>query len=131
MLTIFKEIQNDLGTPIPQNGNLNRWAEQGVLLLNNTLTVEAHHPGSHRKKGWETFTENIIRHLSDTKPHLVFLLWGRDAQQKAPLIDTQKHLTLKSPHPSPFSAHTGFLGNRHFSKTNHQLKAWSLPEIIW
>ena len=128
---IFKEIHDDLGTPIPAHGNLQRWAEQGVLLLNNTLTVEAHRAGSHRGQGWENFTENIIRHLSQNRPHLVFILWGRDARSKKPLIDQEKHLILESAHPSPLSAHAGFFGCRHFSKTNTQLKKWGLKEIDW
>jgi len=128
---IFKEIRDDLGNPIPSNGNLQHWAEQGVLLLNNTLTVEAHRAGSHRGQGWEQFTENIIRHLSESRPHLVFLLWGRDARTKTALIDQQKHLILEAAHPSPFSAMSGFFGCRHFSKANAQLKAWGLDEINW
>jgi len=128
---IFKEIHDDLGSPLPANGNLQRWAEQGVLLLNNTLTVEAHRAGSHRGYGWEQFTENIIRHLSGSRPHLVFLLWGRDAKTKTALINQQKHLILEAAHPSPFSAASGFFGCRHFSKTNEQLKAWDLDEILW
>lgn len=128
---IFKEIHDDLGIPIPTNGNLNRWAEQGVLLLNNTLTVEAHRAGSHRGKGWEQFTENIIRILNEHQTHLVFLLWGRDARNKKPLIDTSKHRVLEAAHPSPLSAYHGFFGCRHFSKTNQQLQEWGLPIINW
>ncbi|MCL1839409.1 uracil-DNA glycosylase [Candidatus Saccharibacteria bacterium] len=128
---IFKEIHDDLGSPLPTNGNLQRWAEQGVLLLNNTLTVEAHRAGSHRGYGWEQFTENIIRHLNEACPHLVFILWGRDAKTKKPLINQQKHLILEAAHPSPFSANAGFFGCKHFSKTNQQLKDWGLPEIDW
>ena len=128
---IFKEIHDDLGIPIPTNGNLNRWAEQGVLLLNNTLTVEAHRAGSHRGKGWEQFTENIIRTLNERQTHLVFLLWGRDARNKKPLIDTAKHRVLEAAHPSPLSAYHGFFGCRHFSKANQQLQEWGLPIINW
>lgn len=128
---IFKEIHDDVGAPIPTHGNLKRWAEQGVLLLNNTLTVEAHRAGSHRGKGWEQFTQNLIKFLSVQKPHLVFILWGRDARSKAPLIDQSKHLILESAHPSPLSAYGGFFGSKHFSQTNAQLKSWGLPEINW
>ena len=128
---IFKEIHTETGAPIPISGNLNRWAEQGVLLLNNVLTVEAHHAGSHRAKGWETFTENIIKYLNENRPHLVFLLWGRDARSKAKLIDTSKHLVLESAHPSPLSAYNGFFGNNHFIKCNKQLENWGLTPINW
>lgn len=128
---IFKEIRDDIGTPIPTNGNLNRWAEQGVLLLNNTLTVEAHRAGSHRNKGWEQFTENIIKNLTETSPHLIFLLWGRDAKSKKTLIDPKKHLILEAAHPSPLSAHNGFFGCKHFSKTNQQLEVWGRTKIQW
>ena len=128
---IFKEIHSETGAKIPTSGNLNRWAEQGVLLLNNVLTVEAHHAGSHRAKGWETFTENIIKYLNENRPHLVFLLWGRDARNKAKLIDKTKHLVLESAHPSPLSAYNGFFGNNHFIKCNQQLTEWGYLEIIW
>ncbi len=128
---IFKEIHAETGADIPTSGNLQRWAEQGVLLLNNVLTVEAHRAGSHRAKGWETFTENIIKYLNESRPHLVFLLWGRDARSKAALIDKSKHLVLESAHPSPLSAHNGFFGNGHFVKCNAQLEAWQLPPIKW
>lgn len=131
LVNIFKEIADDVGGEIPANGNLNRWAEQGVLLLNNTLTVEAHKAGSHRGKGWEQFTENIIRHLNESRPHLVFILWGRDARTKKAMIDTGKHLVLESTHPSPLSAYAGFFGCKHFSKTNEQLKKWGYDEIKW
>lgn len=128
---IFKEIQQDLGKPIPTSGNLERWANQGVLLLNATLTVRANTPGSHQHQGWELFTDAVIKALSESKSNLVFMLWGAYAQQKGAVIDTQKHLVLSSPHPSPFSAHRGFLGNGHFSKTNHYLKSLGKPEINW
>lgn len=128
---IFKEIHDDLGAPIPTNGNLSRWAKQGVLLLNNTLTVEAHRAGSHRGKGWEIFTEHAIRYLDDRQTHLVFLLWGRDARSKKAFIDPKKHLILEAAHPSPLSAHNGFFGCRHFSRCNAQLRAWHYPEIQW
>jgi uracil-DNA glycosylase len=128
---IFKEIYDDIGNSVPDNGNLQHWAEQGVLLLNNTLTVEAHRAGSHRGHGWEQFTENIIKYLNDNREHLVFILWGRDAKTKTTLINQQKHLILDAAHPSPFSAHSGFFGCKHFSKTNQQLKTWGLAEISW
>ena len=131
LINIYKEIDSDIGHHINKTGNLSRWQEQGVLLLNNTLTVEAHKAGSHRGKGWETFTEAVIKYLNEKRPHLVFLLWGRDARNKSGLIDTSKHLVLESPHPSPLSAHYGFFGNHHFSKTNEFLKKNGLPEIEW
>ena len=131
---IFKEIKQDLGLEIPSSGNLEHWAEQGVLMLNATLTVRARQAGSHQKKGWEEFTDAIIRILSEKKENLIFLLWGRFAQNKAQLIDSEKHHILTATHPSPFSAHKGFLGCKHFSKTNNYLKSsnqelidWSLP----
>ena len=131
LFNMYKEIEADIGTPIPQSGNLQRWADQGVLLLNNVLTVEAHQAGSHRGHGWELFTEAAIRYLSDNREHLVFLLWGRDARSKASLINQSKHLILEAPHPSPLSAHSGFFGCKHFSKTNAYLAAHKLPEIVW
>lgn len=129
---IFKEIENDLGIPVPASGNLERWAEQGVLLLNATLTVRAHQAGSHQNKGWETFTDAVIRKLADKKEHLVFLLWGAYAQRKGAFIDTQKHLVLKSVHPSPLSANRGgWFGNHQFSRTNAYLREHGLQEIKW
>ncbi|MCQ2570784.1 MAG: uracil-DNA glycosylase [Candidatus Saccharibacteria bacterium] len=128
---IFKEINAETGTEIPNSGNLRRWSEQGVLLLNNVLTVEAHMAGSHRGKGWETFTEHIIKYLNEHCDHLVFLLWGRDARDKKAFIDSNKHLVLESAHPSPLSAHNGFFGNNHFVKCNEQLKKWNKQEINW
>ena len=128
---IFKEIRDDLGVPIPTSGNLDRWAHQGVLLLNATLTVEAGQAGSHQGKGWEPFTDAIIKTLSDKREHLVFMLWGRYAQQKASLIDASRHLILQAPHPSPFSAHSGFFGCKHFSKANEYLKRNDLETIKW
>jgi uracil-DNA glycosylase len=128
---IFKEIRDDLGVPIPTSGNLDRWAHQGVLLLNATLTVEAGQAGSHQGKGWEPFTDAIIKTLSDKREHLVFMLWGRYAQQKASLIDASGHLILQAPHPSPFSAHSGFFGCKHFSKANEYLKRNDLETIKW
>lgn len=128
---IFKEIHNDLGKPIPKNGELEGWAKQGVLLLNATLTVRASSPGSHQNKGWETFTDAVIKQISDQKSNLVFLLWGAYAQKKGEIIDRNKHLVLMSAHPSPFSADRGFFGCKHFSKTNEYLKSKGLKEIEW
>jgi len=128
---IFKEIHNDLGKPIPESGNLERWAEQGVMLLNATLTVRDSNAGSHQKKGWETFTDAVIKKISDEKEHVVFLLWGAYAQKKEEIIDTSKHFILKSVHPSPLSASRGFFGNQHFSKTNEYLKNNGLDPINW
>lgn len=131
LVNIFKEINRDLGIAIPQSGNLTRWANQGVLLLNATLTVQAHLAGSHQKKGWETFTDAAIRKLADSRSNLVFILWGAYAQKKASFIDTNKHLVLKSVHPSPLSAYNGFLGNNHFSETNKYLHSKGLTPIEW
>ena len=131
LVNIFKEFRNDLGKPIPESGNLERWAEQGVLLLNATLTVRASSPGSHQKKGWEQFTDSVIQLLSTSKQGLVFILWGSYAQQKGQVIDDSKHLVLKSPHPSPFSADRGFFGSKPFSRTNAYLKESGLNEIDW
>lgn len=128
---IFKEIQNDLGKPVPESGNLTHWASQGVFMPNATLTVEAHNAGSHQKKGWETFTDAAIKNLAEEKDHLVFILWGAFAQRKAEMIDKNKHLVLESVHPSPLSASRGFFGNHHFSKTNEYLKNHHKKEIIW
>ena len=112
-------------------GNLESWARQGVLLLNNVLTVEAHRAGSHRGHGWETFTEAVIKYLNETRPHLVFILWGRDARSKKPLINQEKHLVLESAHPSPLSASSGFFGSRPFSAINAQLTLWGYKKIVW
>lgn len=128
---IFKEINNDLGSPIPPNGDLTRWANQGVLLLNATLTVRAHQAGSHQKKGWETFTNAVIQTVSAQKENVVFLLWGAYAQRKAELIDRSKHLILESVHPSPLSASRGFFGNHHFSRANEFLASKGLTPITW
>jgi uracil-DNA glycosylase len=128
---IYKEIQADLGIEVPSSGNLERWATQGVLLLNATLTVAGGQPGSHQGLGWETFTDAVIKKISAEKSHVVFLLWGKYAQAKADLIDGTKHLILKAPHPSPFSAYTGFFGCRHFSKTNEYLKDTGQSTIDW
>lgn len=131
LVNIFKEIKNDLNIDIPSTGNLERWADQGVLLLNATLTVRAHSPGSHQKKGWEEFTDAVIKVISDEKEGIVFLLWGAYAQKKGEIIDASKHLVLKSAHPSPFAANKGFFGNKHFSKTNAYLQEKGLEEIMW
>jgi len=128
---IYKELHDDLGIPIPATGNLEKWAKQGVLLLNATLTVRASQPGSHQGKGWEIFTDQVIRTISDLRAGVVFLLWGRFAQEKSSLIDTSKHFVLKAAHPSPFSAHKGFLGCKHFSKTNDILRENGMGEIDW
>lgn len=128
---IYKEIDSDIGHHANPNGSLRRWQKQGVLLLNTVLTVEAHKPASHRGKGWETFTTATIEYLNKNRPHLVFLLWGRDARNKKSLIDSTKHLILESPHPSPLSAHYGFFGNHHFSKTNQFLREHGMDEIEW
>lgn len=131
LANIFTEIKNDCGTKIPESGNLERWAKQGVLLLNATLTVRANSPGSHQNRGWETFTDAVIRKISDEKDEMVFLLWGAFAQRKADLVDQDKHLVLKSAHPSPLAASKGFFGNGHFSKTNEYLKSRNKNPIIW
>jgi len=131
LVNIFKEIHNDLGKPIPKSGNLERWAEQGVLMLNATLTVRASSPGSHQKKGWETFTDAVIKTVSREKENVVFLLWGAYAQKKGQIIDTERHLVLTSPHPSPFSADRGFFGSKHFSQCNAYLEQKGLTPIEW
>lgn len=131
LVNIFKEIQNDLGLPIPNHGNLEKWAKQGVLLLNATLTVRAHQAGSHQKMGWETFTDAAIQALSSNRSGLVFLLWGSYAQAKAQLIDETRHHILTAPHPSPLSVYRGFFGCKHFSKTNEILAKQGLETIDW
>ena len=128
---IFKEIQDDLGIPVPESGNLTRWANQGVLLLNATLTVRAHQAGSHQKKGWEEFTDAAIRALAQQREHLVFILWGAYAQKKGAFIDRNKHLVLASAHPSPLSAYNGFFGNKHFSRANEYLMAHGETPVSW
>lgn len=128
---IFKEIQDDLGKPIPESGNLTRWAKQGVLLLNVTLTVRAHQAGSHQRRGWEEFTDAAIRALAEQREHLVFILWGAYAQKKGAFIDRSRHLVLTSVHPSPLSAHNGFFGNRHFSRANEYLQQHGQTPIEW
>ncbi len=132
LINIFKEISNDLGTPMPLSGNLTRWAEQGVLLLNATLTVRAHQAASHQRRGWEKFTDAVIKALDAHRDHLVFILWGGYARSKAKLIDSSRHLVLQSVHPSPLSAnHGGWFGNHHFSRANAYLKEHGEDEIIW
>ena len=132
LINIFKELQQDLGKPYPKSGNLERWADQGVLLLNATLTVRAHQAGSHQNKGWETFTDAVIGKLSQEKEGLVFLLWGGYAKKKATLIDGQRHHILTSGHPSPLSANRGlWFGNKHFSKTNAILMSQGKRPIDW
>ena len=128
---IFKEIKSDLDIPIPTSGNLTRWAEQGVLLLNATLTVRAHSAGSHQKKGWETFTDSVIRILAEQKENLVFILWGAYAQKKGAFIDNNRHLILSSAHPSPLSAYNGPLYAHHFSLTNEWLQKHGIDTINW
>lgn len=128
---IYKELKRDLNIDIPRHGNLQHWAEQGVLLLNTSLTVEQGNAGSHAAKGWQPFTDRIIEVVSERRPHLVFLLWGSHAQGKQKLIDATKHLVLKSAHPSPLSAHRGFNGNGHFSRTNKYLQQQGLEPIDW
>jgi uracil-DNA glycosylase len=128
---IFKEVNADTGAPIPQSGNLTRWATQGVLLLNATLTVREHSAGSHQRRGWETFTDAVIRIISEQKSKVVFILWGAYAQSKASLIDSSRHLVLRSVHPSPLSAHAGFFGNHHFSLANDYLVRNGFTSIDW
>jgi len=128
---IFKEIQDDIGTPIPTSGNLTRWAQQGVLLLNATLTVREHQAGSHQRQGWEEFTDAVIRILSEKREHLVFILWGSYAQSKSYLINGNRHCILRSAHPSPLSAYRGFFGNHHFSLANQYLRTNGIEEIQW
>ncbi len=128
---IFTELQNDLGIPKPTSGNLTKWADRGVLLLNATLTVRANLAGSHQGRGWESFTDQVIKKLSDQRDKLVFLLWGKYAQNKKPLIDTSKHFIVEAPHPSPLSAYRGFIGCCAFSKTNKLLNSVGIEEIDW
>lgn len=128
---IFKEIAADLNLPLPATGNLSPWAKQGVLLLNTTLSVRVKQAGSHQKKGWEEFTDSVIQNISQKKEGVIFLLWGRFAQDKAELIDKNKHHILTAPHPSPFSVYRGFFGCKHFSKTNKLLAEQGLKEIDW
>ncbi len=131
LVNIFKELRTDLGIPVPSHGNLEKWAAQGVMLLNATLTVRAHQAGSHQNKGWETFTDKVIDLLVEKRSNLVFILWGNYAQQKSIRIDPLKHLILKSVHPSPLSASRGFFGCRHFSKANNYLRQNQIEPIDW
>ena len=131
LVNIYKEIERDLGIPIPSHGCLTRWSDQGVLLLNAVLTVEQANAGAHQKRGWETFTDKVIEVLNQERDHLVFLLWGSYAQKKGALIDRDRHCVLSAPHPSPLSAHRGFLGCGHFSKTNEYLKSVEKTAIDW
>ncbi len=131
LINIFREIESDIGQKPLSTGNLERWASQGVLLLNATLTVKAHLAGSHQRKGWEEFTDNVINILNREKQHLVFFLWGAYAQKKCETIDRSKHLVLESVHPSPLSASRGFFGNRHFSKCNEYLSANGIEPVNW
>ncbi len=131
LINIFREISSDIGTPMPQNGDLSRWASQGVLLLNATLTVEAHRAGSHQGKGWEDFTDEVVMRLARDRENLVFMLWGSYAQRKGAFIDRSRHLVLSSPHPSPLSAYRGFFGNHHFSQANAWLTQHGLTPIKW
>ncbi|NMA02504.1 MAG: uracil-DNA glycosylase [Clostridia bacterium] len=128
---IFKELKNDLGCPIPQSGSLEKWAEQGVLLLNSVLTVRAGQPNSHRGKGWEIFTDQVIKTLNERETPVIFLLWGKNAQEKQRLITNSRHYKILAPHPSPLSAHRGFFGSKPFSKTNRYLREIGLEEIDW
>lgn len=128
---IFREIHEDTGAPYPADGDLSRWAAQGVLLLNASLTVREHSPKSHSGIGWETFTDAAVHALAEKREHIVFLLWGSDAIKKGAFIDRTRHLVLTSPHPSPLSAHRGFFGNRHFSKTNEYLASHGQTPVIW
>lgn len=131
LVNIFKELEQDVQVAIPKSGNLEKWAKQGMLLLNATLTVRAHQAGSHQNRGWEQFTDAVIRAISEKKENVVFLLWGNYAQAKEVLIDTSKHLVLKTVHPSPLSASRGFFGCRHFSKTNAYLLQTGQQPIDW
>jgi uracil-DNA glycosylase len=131
LVNIFKEINRDLAKPIPSSGNLERWADQGVLLLNATLTVRAHTAGSHQNKGWEKFTDAVVNAVNEQSENVVFMLWGNYAKKKGNLIKEDKHLVLHSAHPSPLSAYQGFLGNAHFSKANHYLKSVGKEGIVW
>jgi len=131
LANIFTELANDLGCPLPTHGNLEAWARQGVFLLNTLLTVRAHQPLSHRGRGWERFTDCVIRKLSDRPDGLVFVLWGAPAQAKEKLIDTTRHVVIKSAHPSPLSAARGFFGSKPFSRVNAALRQWGKPEIDW
>jgi uracil-DNA glycosylase len=131
LVNIFKEIASDTGQAVPRSGDLTRWAAQGVLLLNATLTVRAHQAGSHQNKGWETFTDAVVHRLAESRDHLVYILWGAYAQRKGAFIPTHRNLVLQSAHPSPLSAYRGFFGNKHFSQTNDYLVACGQSPIQW
>jgi uracil-DNA glycosylase len=131
LVNIFKEIENDTGTPAPKSGDLTRWADQGVLLLNATLTVRAHQAGSHQNKGWETFTDAVVHRLAESRNHIVYILWGSYAQRKGAFIDKSRNLVLRSAHPSPLSAYRGFFGSKHFSQTNDYLIACGKTPVEW
>lgn len=131
LVNIYKEIRSDVGTLVCANGDLTAWSRQGVLLLNATLTVEAHKAGSHQNKGWETFTDSAIKALAENREHLVFMLWGSYAQRKGAFIDRSRHLVLQAPHPSPLSAYRGFFGCKHFSAANAYLISQGLSPIVW
>ncbi len=131
LVNIFKEIQNDIGKKIPESGNLEHWAKQGVLMLNSILTVRKSEPGSHREKGWELFTDAVVDIISQKTSKKVFMLWGAYAQKKGKKIDRNKHLVLEAAHPSPFSAHTGFFNTNHFSRCNEYLNLYNIQEINW
>jgi len=131
LVNIFKEIESDLGIKPPQRGNLESWAKQGVMLLNATLTVRANQAGSHQKKGWENFTDSVITKISEQRENIVFILWGNYARAKKTLINSSKQLILEAAHPSPFSAYSGFMGCKHFSKTNEWLREHGIEEIDW
>lgn len=131
LINIYKELHQDIGFSIPNHGNLSHWAEQGILMLNTSLTVQANQANSHSKIGWQIFTDAVIKKVSDAKQNVVFVLWGGNARSKANLIDTSKHLILQSAHPSPLSAHNGFWGNHHFSSINNYLQNHGLQAIDW
>lgn len=131
LVNIYKEIRSDVGDLVSANGDLTAWSRQGVLLLNATLTVEAHKAGSHQNKGWETFTDSAIKTLAENREHLVFMLWGSYAQRKGAFIDRSRHLVLQAPHPSPLSAYRGFFGCKHFSAANAYLISQGLSPIVW
>lgn len=131
LVNIFREVSADTGAPTPPDGDLTRWATQGVLLLNATLTVRAHAPASHAGQGWEEFTDEAVRRLNADRDGLVFMLWGSPARRKGAFIDRSRHLVLESPHPSPLSAYRGFFGNRHFSRANEWLVAHGKEPIVW
>ena len=131
LINIFKEVKNDIGKEIPKSGNLENWANQGVLMLNSILTVRKGEPGSHKEKGWEVFTDSVIEKISKETTKKVFMLWGAYGQKKGQKIDRNKHLVLEAAHPSPFSAHTGFFNSNHFSRCNEYLNLYNIQEINW